>query len=64
VRLGWNECWQLYRHFAPAGLNMSVLVSTLVGETERGNDMFLAMAKRSIAMCEDLETMSLLLKSA
>ena len=60
VRLDPDDCLRLYRHFAPAGLNMSVLVSTLVAETERGNDMFLAMAKRSIAMCEDLETISLL----
>ena len=64
VHLDWNGCFRLYRHFAPAGLNMSVLVSTLVGETERGNDMFLAMARRSIAMCEDLETISLLRASA
>ena len=60
VRLSFDEGWRLYRHFAPAGLNMSVLVSTLVGETARGNDMFLTMARRSIAMCEDLETLSLL----
>ena len=60
VRMSLDDCWRLYRHFAPAGLNMSVLVSTLVGETARGNDMFLAMARRSIAMCEDLETLSLL----
>jgi len=60
VRLDWNDCGQLYRHFAPAGLNKSVLVSTLVGGTDRGNGMFLTMAKRSIVMCEELDTMSLL----
>ena len=60
VQLDWDACWQHYRHFAPAGLNMSVLVSTLVGETKRGVEMFLVMAQRSIAMCKDLETMSLL----
>lgn len=60
VQMSWDECWRLYRHFAPAGLNMSVLVSTLVGETERGNDMFMTMARRSIAMCEDLQTFALL----
>ena len=32
----------------------------IVGETERGNDMFMTMAKRSIAMCEDLESLGLL----
>lgn len=60
VDLGWDECWQLYRHYAPAGLAMAVIASMLVGETERGNDMFMTMAKRSIAMCEDLETLKLL----
>ena len=60
VTLDRDRCWALYRHFAPAGLNMAVLVSTLVGETERGNDMFMAMATRSIRMCEDLEALELL----
>ena len=60
VQVSWDECWRLYRHFAPAGLNMSVLVATLVGETERGNDMFMTMARRSIAMCEDLQSFELL----
>jgi len=39
---------------------MAVIASMLVEETERGNDMFMTMAKRSIAMCEDLETLKLL----
>lgn len=60
VEVSWDECWRHYRHFAPAGLNMAVIVSTLVGETERGNDMFMTMARRSIAMCEDLQTFELL----
>ena len=60
VSLNAHHCWALYRHFAPAGLNMAVLVSTLVGETERGNDMFMAMATRSIRMCLDLDAFELL----
>jgi hypothetical protein len=60
VQLSWEECWNLYRHYAPAGLNMAVIASMIVGETPRGNDMFMVMAKRSIAMCEDLDTVSLL----
>ncbi len=55
-----DRCWTLYRHFAPAGLNMAVLVSTLVGETERGNDMFMAMATRSIRMSLELGAFDLL----
>lgn len=60
VNLTWEECWTQYRHYAPAGLNMAVIASMIVGETERGNDMFMAMAKRSIAMCLDLDAVSLL----
>ncbi len=54
VDLDWSTCWRLYRHHAPAGLHMAVVASMIVGETARGNDMFMTMAKRSIAMCEDL----------
>lgn len=54
VNLSWDDCWRLYRHHAPAGLIMAVIASMIVGETERGNDMFMAMAKRSAQMARDL----------
>ena len=60
VDLGWDACWTLYRRHAPAGLHMAVVASMIVGETDRGNEMFMTMAKRSIAMCEDLESLNLL----
>ena len=60
VQLSWDTFWELYRCYAPAGLNMAVIASMIVGETARGNDMFMAMAARSIAMCGDLETPLLL----
>jgi hypothetical protein len=60
VELCEDVCWDLYRRHAPAGLNMAVIASMIVGETERGNDMFMTMAKRSLAMCEDLQTLDLL----
>jgi hypothetical protein len=60
VDLTWDECWRLYRRYAPAGLAMAVMASMLVGETERGNDMFMTMAVRSMAMCDDLESLKLL----
>ena len=60
VDLSWDACWNLYRRCAPAGLHMAVVASMIVGETERGNDMFMTMAKRSIAMCEDLGSLDLL----
>jgi len=55
-----DDCWKYYRHYAPAGLIMAVIASMIVGETERGNDMFMAMATRSCDMCSDLESMQLL----
>ena len=60
VDLAWDDCWRLYRANAAAGLNMAVIASMIVGETERGNDMFMTMAQRSIAMCNELDTLELL----
>lgn len=60
VTLDADDAWRLLRQYAPAGLRMAVIASMIVGETERGNDMFMAMAQRSIAMAEDLDTLSLL----
>ncbi len=53
VSLTFEDCWHYYRHYAPAGLVMAVIASMIVGETERGNDMFMVMAKRSASMCYD-----------
>jgi hypothetical protein len=56
VSMTWEECWHYYRHYAPAGMIMAVIASMLVGETERGNDMFMAMAKRSAHMSRELDS--------
>jgi hypothetical protein len=60
VNLSPDDCWKYYRHHAPAGLIMAVIASMIVGETERGNDMFMAMATRSSDMSMDLEAIQLL----
>ena len=60
VSLTWDECWQYYRHYAPAGLIMAVIASMIVGETERGNDMFMAMAKRSARMSRELDSLEVI----
>ncbi|MDA0978639.1 MAG: phosphotransferase [Proteobacteria bacterium] len=60
VDCSWETCWHYYRHFAPAGLIMAVIASMIVGETDRGNDMFMAMAKRSARMCRDLDTIDVI----
>ena len=60
IEMKWDNCWAMYRHFAPAGLIMAVIASMIVGETDRGNDMFMAMATRSSQMSEDLQSLAVL----
>ncbi len=60
VTMKWDQAWNLYRRYAPAGLIMAVIASMIVGETDRGNDMFMAMATRSSQMSEDLESIKVL----
>lgn len=58
VDLSWEDCWRCYRFYSPAGLIMAVIASMIVGETDRGNDMFMAMAKRSARMSLELDAIS------
>lgn len=60
IELGAQECWDSYRVNAFAGLHMAVVASVLVGRTEHGDEMFLAMAERHAAQIEDLESWALL----
>ena len=60
VNLSWDECFRLYRAYAPAGMIMAVIASMIVEETARGNDMFIAMARRSCQMIIELESYDLL----
>lgn len=60
VDLTWDDCWKYYRMQAPAGLIMAVIASMIVGETDRGNHMFMVMSKGSAQMCRDLNTIELL----
>ncbi len=60
VTMKWDQAWTLYRRYAPAGLIMAVIASMIVGETERGNDMFMAMATRSSQMSSELESLKVL----
>lgn len=55
VELGEDDAFDLYRNFAPGGLIMAVIASMIVGQTDRGDDMFMAMGQRSARMCEDLD---------
>ncbi len=49
-----------YRRFAFSGMNMAILASMLVGRTDRGDEMFVAMADRAGLHALDHDTEGLL----
>jgi hypothetical protein len=55
-----EECWDDYRRSAFASLLMAVFASMMVGRTDRGDSMFMAMANRSAQMAVDLDTLTLI----
>lgn len=50
----WDDCWEDYRRGAFAGLVITVVGSMMVQPTERGDDMFVAMATRHSRHAIDL----------
>lgn len=55
-----EACWEDYRRFSYSGYLMAVVASVLVGRTDRGDDMFMAMANRHAAQITDLAAHELL----
>ena len=53
--LTWERCWSDYRRYAFSGFLMAVAASMLVVQTERGDEMFLTMARRHGTQIVDLE---------
>ncbi|MFW6093180.1 MAG: phosphotransferase [Pseudomonadota bacterium] len=47
-------CWEAYRRASFAGFGVTVIASMLVQQTERGDEMFLAMARRHSRHALDL----------
>jgi len=58
--LSWDDCWTGYRRHAFAGLTMAIVASMLVVRTDRGDQMFVAMAERAARHAIDLGTEALL----
>ena len=50
----WEACWRDYRRGTVSGLIMAVVASMMVGATERGDEMFMTMARRHAAHAIDL----------
>ena len=59
-----DEFWLNYRRFSWSGFLMAMLASMVVGRTERGDDMFVAMANRHAAQIADLGATEFLKTSA
>lgn len=57
---GFEDCFRDYRRFSFSGLVMAVIASMLVGQTARGDDMFMAMANRHAEQAIDLGALDLL----
>ena len=60
--VGWSleDCWEDYRLYTFAGVVMAVVASMIVTQTERGDEMFVAMATRHLGHAMDLDAASLL----
>jgi Ecdysteroid kinase-like family len=55
-----DACWEDYRRYSFGGYVMAVIASMLVGRTDRGDAMFMAMANRHAAQVADLDALELL----
>ena len=56
----WTQCFEDYRRNTFGGIVMAVVASMLVEQTERGDEMFLAMASRHALHALELESEALL----
>jgi len=57
---GWDRCWRAYRRGSWSGLIIAVASATLVERTERGDQLFLAMATRHAHHAIDLDAAALI----
>jgi len=56
----WDRVWSDYRKFSFSGLLMAICASMLVVQTERGDEMFLTMARRHATHVLDLDALEFL----
>jgi Phosphotransferase enzyme family len=60
VALSWADCWNGYRRHAFGGIVMDIVAAMFVEQTERGDEMFAAMASRHARHALDLDALGLL----
>jgi hypothetical protein len=56
-----DQCWSDYVRSSYASMTMAIFASMMVGRTDRGDAMFMAMANRSAQMAADLDAPSVIL---
>jgi hypothetical protein len=60
IELSKEEAWRQYRLFSFGGFVMAIVASMLVQQTERGDEMFMAMANRHGQQILQLDAQSFL----
>ena len=60
AELSWHDCWTGYRRHAFSGIVMDIIAAMMVQQTERGDAMFAAMARRHARHALDLDALALL----
>jgi fructosamine-3-kinase len=60
AELSWHDCWTGYRRHAFSGIVMDIIAATMVQQTERGDAMFAAMARRHARHALDLDALALI----
>jgi hypothetical protein len=60
VTYAWDDAWTAYRHYLLQGVFTAIFTSVSTKQTERGDEMFLTMARRHCAQAADLESMTML----
>ena len=60
VSYGWDEAWDAYRHYLLQGVFTAIFASVGTKQTERGDAMFMTMARRHCAQALDLGSLEML----
>lgn len=60
---GWDQAWRDYRHHMLQGVFTAIFASVGTKRTERGDEMFMTMARRHCAHALDLQSLDLLAAS-
>ncbi len=60
VDYGWDEAWDAYRHYLLQGVFTAIFASVGTKQTERGDAMFMTMARRHCAQALDLGSLEML----